>query len=103
MGVHQLFSCLQHHPSVKSKEVTLSMATTKNPQVMYIGSDTHTKIVLNTTLSTKVLTIVISGNPVLSLSAIEAQELLDLLTTRAYSIEHLAHEIRACLYNYPVK
>ena len=78
------------------------MTTARNPQVMYVGSDTHTKIVLNTTLSSKVLTIVISGNPVLSLSAVETQSLLDLLTTRAITIETLAKEIRSYLYTSSV-
>lgn len=79
------------------------MATTRNPQVMYIGSDTHTKIVLNTALPSKIVTIVVNGTPVVSLSAIEAERLIDLLIPHTITIEKLAHETRACLYGYPPK
>ncbi|MGZ6279478.1 MAG: hypothetical protein ACXWPS_09410 [Ktedonobacteraceae bacterium] len=79
------------------------MATTKNPQVLYIGKTTRDKIVVNTALPSKVVTIVVNSTPVISLSAVEAEGLIDLLVPHTITIEKLAHEVRACLYNYPVK
>jgi hypothetical protein len=77
--------------------------SSKSPTVLYIGKDTTTKIVLNTALPSKVLTIVLNGSPVLSLSAVEAEGLIDLLVPHSITIEKLAHEIRATIYHYPTR